>query len=258
MSASAVRWCKRLRFDQPEFFKAMSQGAQKVLRNLCERQSDFSGICRASQAEIAAEEGLSIKQVGRLEKWLIQKRAITRLEQDRDEQGKVRKRSWVWASRYEFGLGFVFQSAQNHQSRSRTFGPLVPDILSSDPGHPVHSAQPHPYEDQKQVNQPRSPLAAALEEFEIKDSHRTLARERGLDAGVVLAKLKDYCLANGKRYENLDSALNFWLRNERAPRASGPPKQSNAQRAEQVNADAQRILDEIAHGRKKLPTASGE
>ncbi|MGA7220025.1 MAG: hypothetical protein WBX38_17045 [Candidatus Sulfotelmatobacter sp.] len=259
MSACAVAWFKRLRFDQPDFFEAMTGAAKLVLRSLCERQSDFGeGICRASHNEIAIELGYSDDHVARMVKWLIQNRAITLFEQERDERGKVRKRSWVWASRYEFGLGFVFKPAQNHPLRSPTIDRLIPDISSLDPRHSVDSAQPHPYKDQKQVNQPLPPLATVLEEFEIKDSHRALARGLGLDAGVVFAKLKDYCLATGKRYENLDSALNLWLRNERAPRASTSLKQSHAQRAEQVQAEAERILDEIAEGRKKLPRASGE
>jgi len=130
MSACAMKWFKRLRSDQPDFFEAMTQSAQKVLRNLCERQSDFSGICRGSHHEIAIEEGLSDDHVARMVKWLIQKTAIRRVEDDRDEQGKLRKISWTWGFRYEFGLGFVFQPAQNHPRRSPTIRRLIPDNLS--------------------------------------------------------------------------------------------------------------------------------
>lgn len=140
MSALALKWYNNLRFTHPELWAKMSPSAKLVLKDLCERQSDFGdGPCRGSHHEIALAQGLSDKHVSRMVQWLIDHNALIRVEQDRDEQGNLRKISWTWGFRYEFGLGFVFQPAQNHPRRSRTFGPLIPDISSPDPRHPVPS-----------------------------------------------------------------------------------------------------------------------
>jgi len=241
MSVIATEWADSLVHTYPEV--KMTQGQFNVLRCLAAKQNAGSGECQISEWEISTLCRLSkthvarclrvLKKIGALASW---------------EEGK----SKFWASKFTFGLGFVFIPLC-------TSDPATVHILSRDCAHPVTKSGAPPYRKTRETGENLPPLSAVLGEFEIKDPHRALARELGLDVHAVFLKFRDHCLANDKRYANWDAALSLWLRNEHAPRASTSPKQSNAARAEQVNAEAQRMLDEmIARGRKKLPEAAGQ
>jgi hypothetical protein len=239
MSVIALDWVDSLVRTHPDV--KMTQAEFNVLSRLAAKQHPVTGECQISEDEIATLCRLSKTHVGRCLRALRKVEALASWE-----QGK----SKFWASKFTFGLGFAFVPLC-------TSDPATVHILSRHCAHPVpKNGAPIRKENQRNL-ETLPPLATVLEEFEIKDFHYALARELGLDIGAVFCKFRDYCLATGKRYENLDSALSLWLRNERPSRAAGSPKQSNAQRAEQVNAEAQRILDEIVQGRK-LPRASGE
>ena len=238
MSFIAIEWADGLIHTHPEV--KMTQGQFNVLRKLAGKQNAWTEECQISEQELATFCRLSKTHVARCLRALKEKGALASWEKGKNE---------FWASKFKFGLGFEFVPLC-------TSDPAAVHILSLRCAHPVpKNGAPIRKENQRNL-ETLPPLAAAFEEFEIKDSHHALARDLGLDAGAVFAKLKDYCLANGKRYENLDAALNLWLRNERAPRAPTSPKQSNLDRAQQSVADALEMA-QLRAG-KKLPKASGE
>jgi hypothetical protein len=125
MSEIALKWVRDLGFAHPEI--EMTQGEFNVLAHLAHRQNPYSGICQISEAEIGRATRLSERHVRRVLNAICGTGALRWTE-----KGKSKS----WASRFEFGLGFVFVPLGKPREL-RTSCPATPDILSTNPGHPV-------------------------------------------------------------------------------------------------------------------------
>jgi hypothetical protein len=135
MSEIALKWLRGLRFTHPEL--VMTQGQFNVIHYLAEKHHPVSGNCQASESEIARENRLTDRHVRRTLTAHLGTGALLKWE-----KGKSKS----WASRFEFGLGFVFVPlAQTRQLR--TSCPATPDIPSSNSGHPVQ-----PYKERNKAN----------------------------------------------------------------------------------------------------------
>jgi hypothetical protein len=78
--------------------------------------------------------------------------------------------------------------------------------------------------EEKRERKPRAERTAkpSLETWSPNDSHRELAKQRGVDVEREAAKMRDWLLANGKRYKDYDAGFRNWLERAR-PEPVGRP-----------------------------------
>ena len=82
-------------------------------------------------------------------------------------------------------------------------------------------------EKKREEKRERKPAAArpakpSLETWSPNDSHRELAKHRGVDVEREATKMRDWLLANGKRYKDYDAGFRNWLERAR-PEAMNRP-----------------------------------
>jgi len=82
-------------------------------------------------------------------------------------------------------------------------------------------------EEKKEKKRERKPAATrpaklSLETWSPNDSHRELAKHRGVDVDREATKMRDWLLANGKRYKDYDAGFRNWLERAR-PEPVGRP-----------------------------------
>jgi len=77
---------------------------------------------------------------------------------------------------------------------------------------------------EKRERKPRAERTAkpSLETWSPNDSHRELAKQRGVDVEREATKMRDWLLANGKRYKDYDAGFRNWLERAR-PEPVGRP-----------------------------------
>jgi len=107
---------------------------------------------------------------------------------------------------------------------------VTPDVTPDVTGNATSNVSSHSHSlnisspAEKRERKPRAERTAkpSLETWSPNDSHRELAKQRGVDVEREAAKMRDWLLANGKRYKDYDAGFRNWLERAR-PEPVGRP-----------------------------------